>query len=159
MRRINTRDHKLGGNNSCFGAFSGGDCMKLICTASKVSWFTVGREYNNDQDWVCDNGGDEWAVGSYGNCYRTELLEDAEFSVVQEYEPITAADDASPSEQVQHEALLAAVMQMAEEEDCVSMVNYNLEFFRSYWQAAAKYPKQQRAFLLALAYFAEEKSQ
>jgi hypothetical protein len=132
--------------------------MKLICTASKVSWFTVGREYNNDQDWVCDNDGDEWAIGSYGNCYRTEFLEDAEFSVVQEYEPITAADDAPPSEQVQHEALLAAVVQMADEERIRDSFDRHLATIRHRF-GLLKNPQSQRAFLLALAYFAEEQSQ
>lgn len=122
--------------------------MKLICTASKVSWFTVGREY--DATWLTlkiqwllrDDAGDSWELEEYANGYRTERLEDAEFAVAQE-----------------HEDILAAVMQMAEEEDCVNLVNYNLTFFRSYWQAAAKNPKQQRAFLLAMAYFSEEQSQ
>ena len=132
--------------------------MKLICTASKVSWFTVGREYNNDQDWVCDNDGDGWAIGSYGNCYRTEFLEDAEFSVVQEYEPITAADDAPPSEQVQHEALLAAVVQMADEERIRDSFDRHLATIRHRF-GLLKNPQSQRAFLLALAYFAEEQSQ
>lgn len=133
--------------------------MKLICTASKVSWFTVGREYNSDQDWVCDNDGDEWAVGSYGNCYRTELLEDAEFSVVQEYAPVTAADDVPPSEQVQHEALLAAVVQMADEEGCRASFDMHLAKLRKVYRKMAGSNSHQRAFLLALAYFAEEKSQ
>lgn len=135
--------------------------MKLICTASKVSWFTVGREYNSDQDWVCDNDGDEWVVGSYGNCYRTELLEDAEFSVVQEYEPITAADDALYSEeelQEEHEALLAAVVQMADEEGIRDSFDRHLASIRHRF-GLLKNPQSQRAFLLALAYFAEEKSQ
>ena len=137
--------------------------MKLICTASKVSWFTVGREYEVGLDFrVTDDEGQDslaWPIERHNGGYRTERLEDAEFSLPPGYESVTAAEDAPPSEQVQHEALLAAVMRMAEEEDCVSLVNYNLAFLRSYWQAAAKYPKQQRAFLLALAYFAEEKSQ
>ena len=133
--------------------------MKLICTASKVSWFTVGREYNSDQDWVCDNDGDEWAVGLYGNCYRTELLDDAEFSVVQECEPVTAADDAPPSEQVQHEALLAAVVQMADEEGCRASFDMHLAKLRKVYRKMAGSNSHQRAFLLALAYFAEEQSQ
>lgn len=135
--------------------------MKLICTASKVSWFTVGREYNSDQDLVCDNGGDKWAVRSYGDCYRTEFLEDAEFSVVQEYEPITAADDVLYSEeelQEEHEALLATVVQMADDEGCRDSFDRHLATIRHRF-GLLKNPQSQRAFLLALAYFAEEKSQ
>lgn len=131
--------------------------MKLICTASKVSWFTVGREYNNDQDWVCDNDGDEWAIGSYGNCYRTEFLVDAEFSIVPE--PVTAADDAPPPEQFQHEALLAAVVQMADEEGCRASFDMHLAKLRKVYRKMAGSNSHQRAFLLALAYFAEEQSQ
>ena len=130
--------------------------MKLICTASKVSWFTVGREYNSDRDWVCDNDGDGWAVRSYGDCYRTEFLVDAEFSVVPE--PVTAADDAPTPEQVQHEALLAAVVQMAGEEGCRDSFDRHLATIRHRF-GLLKNPQSQRAFLLALAYFAEEKSQ
>lgn len=127
--------------------------MKLICTASKVSWFTVGREYEADENMrVTDDSGGafgvwSWVVETHNGGYRTERLEDAEFTVEQD-------DDKR-----EHENILAAVMQMAEEEDCVNLVNYNLTFFRSYWQAAAKNPKQQRAFLLAIAYFSEEQSQ
>lgn len=128
--------------------------MKLICTASKVSWFTVGREYNSDQDWVCDNDGDEWAVGLYGNCYRTELLDDAEFSVVQECEPVTAADDAA----LFNEALLAAVVQMADEEGIRDSFDRHLASIRHRF-GLLKNPQSQRAFLLALAYFAEEQAQ
>lgn len=133
--------------------------MKLICTASKVSWFTVGREYDSDQDWVCDNDGDEWEVRSHGGCYRTEFLVDAEFSVVQEHAPITAADDAPPSEQVQHEALLAAVVQMADEEGCRASFDMHLAKLRKVYRKMAGSNSHQRAFLLALAYFAEEQSQ
>ncbi len=127
--------------------------MKLICTASKVSWFTVGREYEADENMRVTDDDDKmyrqsWILEPHNGGYRTERLEDAEFAVAQ-------ADD----KQDAHDDILAAVVQMAEEEDCVNLVNYNLTFFRSYWQAAAKDPKQQRAFLLALAYFAEEKSQ
>lgn len=125
--------------------------MKLICTTSTVSWFTVGREYNNDQDWVCDNDGDEWAVRSYGNCYRTEFLEDAEFAIAPE--PVTAADAA-----LFNEALLAAVVQMADEEGCRDSFDRHLATIRHRF-GLLKNPQSQRAFLLALAYFAEEQSQ
>lgn len=128
--------------------------MKLICTASKVSWFTVGREYNSDQDWVCDNDGDEWAVGSYGNCYRTEFLEDAEFSVAPGYEPVATAADAA----LFNEALLAAVVHMADEEGIRDSFDRHLASIRHRF-GLLKNPQSQRAFLLALAYFAEEKSQ
>lgn len=134
--------------------------MKLICTASNVSWFTVGREYNSDQDWVCDNDGDEWEVRSHGGYYRTEFLGDAEFSVAPGYEPVTtAADDAPPSEQVQHEALLAAVVQMADEEGCRASFDMHLAKLRKVYRKMAGSNSHQRAFLLALAYFAEEQSQ
>lgn len=132
--------------------------MKLVCTASKVSWFTVGREYDSDQDWVCDNDGDEWEVRSHGGCYRTEFLVDAEFSVAPGYEPATAADDAPSSEQVQHEALLAAVVQMVDEEGIRDSFDRHLATIRHRF-GLLKNPQSQRAFLLALAYFAEEKSQ
>lgn len=132
--------------------------MKLICTASKVSWFTVGREYNSDRGWVCDNDGEHWAVRSHQDCYRTEFLEDAEFSIAPGHEPVTAADDAPPSEQVQHEALLAAVVQMADEEGCRDPFDRHLATIRHRF-GLLKNPQSQRAFLLALAYFAEEKSQ
>lgn len=125
--------------------------MKLICTASKVSWFTVGREYDSDQDWVCDNDGDEWAVRSHGGCYRTEFLGDAEFSVAPE--PVAAADAA-----LFNEALLAAVVQMADEEGCRDSFDRHLATIRHRF-GLLKNPQSQRAFLLALAYFAEEKSQ
>lgn len=125
--------------------------MKLICTASKVSWFTVGREYDSDQDWVCDNDGDEWEVRSHGGCYRTEFLGDAEFSVAPE--PVAAADAA-----LFNEALLAAVVQMADEEGCRDSFDRHLATIRHRF-GLLKNPQSQRAFLLALAYFAEEKSQ
>lgn len=125
--------------------------MKLLCTASKVSWFTVGREYDSDQDWVCDNDGDEWAVRSHGGCYRTEFLGDAEFSVAPE--PVAAADAA-----LFNEALLAAVVQMADEEGCRDSFDRHLATIRHRF-GLLKNPQSQRAFLLALAYFAEEKSQ
>lgn len=131
--------------------------MKLICTASKVSWFTVGREYETGQDWVCDNDGDEWEVRSHGGCYRTEFLVDAEFSIVPG--PVTAADGAPPPEQFQHEALLAAVVQMADEEGCRASFDMHLAKLRKVYRKMAGSNSHQRAFLLALAYFAEEKSQ
>lgn len=133
--------------------------MKLICTASKVSWFTVGREYDSHQNWVYDNDGDEREVGLYGEGYRTGFLEDAEFSVAQDYEPVTAADDAPPPEQFQHEALLAAVVQMADEEGCRASFDMHLAKLRKVYRKMAGSNSHQRAFLLALAYFAEEKSQ
>lgn len=138
--------------------------MKLICTASKVSWFTVGREYEMDEYGVVkDDSKGEWSnmfwpLEPHKGGYRTEFLEDAEFSVAQEYEPITAADDAPPSEQVQHEALLAAVVQMADEEGCRDSFDRHLATIRHRF-GLLKNPQSRRAFLLALAYFAEEKSQ
>lgn len=139
--------------------------MKLICTASKVSWFTVGREYEVGRDFrVKDDeglGSFAWPLEPHEGGYRTELLEDAEFSVVQEYEPITAADDVLYSEeelQEEHEALLAAVEQMADEEGCRDSFDRHLATIRHRF-GLLKNPQSQRAFLLALAYFAEEKSQ
>lgn len=128
--------------------------MKLICTASKVSWFTVGHEYNSDQGWVCDNDGDEWEVGLYGEGYRTGFLEDAEFSVAQDCDPVTTAADAA----LFNEALLAAVVQMADEEGIRDSFDRHLTTIRHRF-GLLKNPQSQRAFLLALAYFAEEKSQ
>lgn len=138
--------------------------MKLICTASKVSWFTVGREYEMDDFGVVkDNSTGNWSnmfwpLEPHKGGYRTEFLEDAEFSVARDYEPVTAADDAPPSEQVQHEALLAAVVQMADEEGCRDSFDRHLATIRHRF-GLLKNPQSQRAFLLALAYFAEEKSQ
>ena len=135
--------------------------MKLICTASKVSWFTVGREYDSHQNWVYDNDGDEWEVGLYGEGYRTGFLEDAEFSVAQDYEPVTAADDGpytAEELQQEHEELLAAVVQMADEEGIRDSFDRHLATIRHRF-GLLKNPQSQRAFLLALAYFAEEKSQ
>jgi hypothetical protein len=138
--------------------------MKLICTASKVSWFTVGREYEMDDFGVVkDNSTGNWSnmfwpLEPHKGGYRTEFLEDAEFSVAQDYEPVTAADDAPPSEQVQHEELLAAVVQMADEEGCRDSFDRHLATIRHRF-GLLKNPQSQRAFLLALAYFAEEKSQ
>lgn len=138
--------------------------MKLICTASKVSWFTVGRDYEMDEYGVVkdDSKGNWsnmfWPLEPHKGGYRTEFLEDAEFSVAQDYEPVTAADDAPPSEQVQHEALLAAVMWMADEEGIRDAFDRQLDSIRHRF-GLLKNPQSQRAFLLALAYFAEEKSQ
>lgn len=137
--------------------------MKLICTASKVSWFTVGREYEVGRDFRVkdDEGRDSlaWPIERHNGGYRTAMLEDAEFSVAQDYEPATAADDAPPSEQVQHEALLAAVVQMADEEGCRASFDMHLAKLRKVYRKMAGSNSHQRAFLLALAYFAEEKSQ
>lgn len=134
--------------------------MKLICTASKVSWFTVGREYETDlTQFVIDDDRVKWRLEPNKGGYRTEFLEDAEFSVAQDYEPITAADDAPPPEQVQHDALLAAVVQMADEEGCRASFDMHLAKLRKVYRKMAGSNSHQRAFLLALAYFAEEKSQ
>lgn len=139
--------------------------MKLICTASKVSWFTVGREYETDQK-GCVIDDDPvifnrmaWPVEPYSRagCYRTENLDDAEFAIAPE--PVTAADDAPPPEQVQHEALLAAVLQMADEEGCRASFDMHLAKLRKVYRKMAGSNSHQRSFLLALAYFAEEKSQ
>ena len=105
-----------------------------------------------------DNDGVRWCVEHYRNRYRTENLEDAEFSVAQYYEPVTATEDAPPSEQVQHEALLAAVVQMADEEGIRDSFDQHLASIRHRF-GLLKNTQSQRAFLLALAYFAEEKSQ
>lgn len=141
--------------------------MKLICTASKVSWFTVGREYEADENMRVTDDDDKmyrlsWILEPHNGGYRTERLEDAEFSVVQEYEPITAADDVLYSEeelQEEHEALLAAVVQMADEEGCRASFDMHLAKLRKVYRKMAGSNSHQRAFLLALAYFAEEKSQ
>lgn len=141
--------------------------MKLLCTASKVSWFTVGREYDVD---VCSRvrehdgaGSETWPIEPHNGGYRTERLEDAEFSVVPEYVPVTEADDGPYSAEElreEHEALLAAVMQMADEEGCRDAFNGYLAYFRRRYNWIPDDNKlAQRAFLLALAYFAEEKSQ
>lgn len=133
--------------------------MKFICTASKVSWFTVGREYdcgNGRLLLIEDDDGDPWYMEKYGDGFRPEHLDDAEFSVAPE--PVTAADDVPPSEQVQHEALLAAVVQMADEEGIRDSFDRHLASIRHRF-GLLKNPQSQRAFLLALAYFAEEKSQ
>lgn len=132
--------------------------MKLLCTASKVSWFTVGRGYEMTHDRVEDDDGVRWCIEPHNAGYRTAMLEDAEFSVAQDYEPVTAADDAPPSEQVQHEALLAAVVEMADEEGIRDSFDRHLSTIRHRF-GLLKNPQSQRAFLLALAYFAEEKSQ
>lgn len=135
--------------------------MKLICTASKVSWFTVGREYETDHDRVEDDDGVRWCIEPHNVGYRTAMLEDAEFSVAQEYEPTTAADDVLYSEeelQEEHEALLAAVVQMADEEGVRDSFDRHLAAIRHRF-GLLKNPQSQRAFLLALAYFAEEQAQ
>lgn len=140
--------------------------MKLICTASKVSWFTVGREYEMSiPRQVTDDGVGKdlmtWPLEPHKGGYRTEFLEDAEFSVVQEYEPITAADDVLFSEEElreEHEALLAAVVQMAEEEGIGTEFNAQVVKLRKVFDKLAKKPETQRAFLLALAYIGEEKA-
>lgn len=134
--------------------------MKLICTASKVSWFTVGREYEMDMfNRVQDDNKDReapwfWPLEPHNGGYRTEFLEDAEFSVVQGYEPVTTAADAA----LFNEALLAAVVQMADEEGIRDSFDRHLASIRHRF-GLLKNPQSQRAFLLALAYFAEEKSQ
>lgn len=136
--------------------------MKLICTASKVSWFTVGREYEMDEYGVVkDDSKGEWSnmfwpLEPHKGGYRTEFLEDAEFAIAPE--PVAAADDAPPSEQVQHEALLAAVVQMADEDGCRASFDRHMAAIRHRF-GLLKNPQSQRAFLLALAYFAEEQSQ
>lgn len=133
--------------------------MKLICTASKVSWFTVGREYEVDENMrVTDDSGGafgvwSWVIEAHNGGYRTERLEDAEFSVAQDCEPVTAADAA-----LFNEALLAAVVQMADEEGIRDSFDRHLATIRHRF-GLLKNPQSQRAFLLALAYFAEEKSQ
>lgn len=132
--------------------------MKLICTASKVPWFTVGREYemgmfNRVQD---DNKDREapwfWPLEPYKEGYRTEFLEDAEFTIAPE--PVAAADAA-----LFNEALLAAVVQMADEEGCRASFDMHLAKLRKVYRKMAGSNSHQRAFLLALAYFAEEQSQ
>ena len=131
--------------------------MKLLCTASKVSWFTVGREYEMDMfNRVQDDNKDReapwfWPLEPYKEGYRTEFLEDAEFSVVPE--PVAAADAA-----LFNEALLAAVVQMADEEGIRDSFDRHLSTIRHRF-GLLKNPQSQRAFLLALAYFAEEQSQ
>lgn len=139
--------------------------MKLICTASKVSWFTVGREYEVGLDFRVkdDEGRDSlaWPIERHKGGYRTEFLEDAEFSVAQDYEPVTAADDGPYTVeelQQEHEELLAAVVQMADEEGIRDPFDRHLTTIRHRF-GLLKNPQSQRAFLLALAYFAEEKSQ
>lgn len=131
--------------------------MKLICTASKVSWFTVGREYEMDMfNRVQDDNKDReapwfWPLEPHKEGYRTEFLEDAEFTIAPE--PVAAADAA-----LFNEALLAAVVQMADEEGCRDSFDRHLATIRHRF-GLLKNPQSQRAFLLALAYFAEEKSQ
>lgn len=128
--------------------------MKLICTASKVSWFTVSREYEMDMfNRVQDDNKDReapwfWPLEPYKEGYRTEFLEDAEFTIAPE--PVAAA--------LFNEALLAAVVQMADEEGCRDSFDRHLATIRHRF-GLLKNSQSQRAFLLALAYFAEEKSQ
>lgn len=132
--------------------------MKLLCTASKVSWFTVGREYETENGVrVDDNDGLRWTFEPHNGGYRTERLEDAEFRVVPEYVPVECIEE-RPQELIQHEALLASVLQMAEEEGCRDSFDRHLASIRHRF-GLIKSPQSQRAFLLALAYFAEEKSQ
>lgn len=134
--------------------------MKLICTASKVSWFTVGREYEIDMfNRVQDDNKDReapwfWPLEPHNGGYRTEFLEDAEFSVAQDGDPVTTAADAA----LFNEALLAAVVQMADEEGIRDSFDRHLASIRHRF-GLLKNTQSRRAFLLALAYFAEEKSQ
>lgn len=126
--------------------------MKLICTTSTVSWFTVGREYVTENGVrVEDNDRLMWHFEPHNGGYRTERREDAEFSVVPE--PVAAADAA-----LFNEALLAAVVQMANEEGLRDSFDRHLATIRHRF-GLLKNPQSQRAFLLALAYFAEEQSQ
>lgn len=125
--------------------------MKLICTASKVSWFTVGREY--DATWITlkfqwllrDDAGDSWELEDYANGYRTERLEDAEFAVVTGAQ--TSAD------------MLNEIRQMAFDEGIGTEFNAQVVKLRKVFDKLAKKPETQRAFLLALAYIGEEQSQ
>lgn len=129
--------------------------MKLICTASTVPWFTVGREYVTENGVrVEDNDRIMWHFEPHNGGYRTERLEDAEFSVAQDCDPVTTAADAA----LFNEALLAAVVQMADEEGIRDSFDRHLASIRHSF-GLLKNPQSQRAFLLALAYFAEEKSQ
>ena len=95
-----------------------------------------------------------WHFEPHNGGYRTERLEDAEFSVAQDCDPVTTAADAA----LFNEALLAAVVQMADEEGCRDSFDRHLATIRHRF-GLLKNPQSQRAFLLALAYFAEEKSQ
>lgn len=129
--------------------------MKLICTASTVPWFTVGREYVTENGVrVEDNDRIMWHFEPNNGGYRTAMLEDAEFSVAPGYEPVTTAADAA----LFNEALLAAVEQMADEEGVRDSFDRHLASIRHRF-GLLKNTQSQRAFLLALAYFAEEKSQ
>lgn len=129
--------------------------MKLICTASTVPWFTVGREYEMDlTQFVIDDDRVKWRLEPHEGGYRTERLKDAEFSVAPGYEPVTTAADAA----LFNEAILAAVVQMADEEGIRDSFDRHLATIRHRF-GLLKNPQSQRAFLLALAYFAEEKSQ
>ena len=131
--------------------------MKLICTASKVSWFTVGREYEADENMRVTDDDEKmyrqsWFLEPHNGGYRTERLEDAEFAIAPE--PVAAADSA-----LFNEALLAAVVQMADEEGCRASFDMHLAKLRKVYRKMAGSNSHQRAFLLALAYFAEEQSQ
>lgn len=127
--------------------------MKLICTASRASWFTVGREYIVDfLGRVKDDTDEYWPIEPFCRGYRTEFLEDAEFTIAPE--PVAAADAA-----LFNEALLAAVVQMADEEGCRASFDMHLAKLRKVYRKMAGSNSHQRAFLLALAYFAEEQSQ
>lgn len=65
--------------------------MKLICTASTVCWFTVGRGYEMTNDRVEDDDRVRWCIEPHNAGYRTAMLEDAEFSVTPGYEPVVQA--------------------------------------------------------------------
>lgn len=141
--------------------------MKLLCTASKVSWFTVGREYDVQEDGRVRDDDPVvglrtiWSIEPHNGGYRTERLEDAEFSVVPEYVPVSEDDDGPYSAEElreEHEDILAAVVQMADEEGIRDSFDRHLATIRHRF-GMLKNPQSQRAFLLALAYFAEEKSQ
>ncbi|MGL5736958.1 MAG: hypothetical protein ACRCYS_18995 [Beijerinckiaceae bacterium] len=119
--------------------------MKLICTASKVSWFTVGREYEMEYRILKDDHGEQWLIERHNGGYRTEMLEDAEFSIAQ-------ADDKQ-----EHEAILAEIRKMAQDEGCEDLFQSDIEWLSDIYNA--HHIDNRRAFLLALAYFAEEKSQ
>ena len=72
--------------------------MKLLCTASKVSWFTVGREYVTENGVrVEDNDRLMWNFEPHNGGYRTERLEDAEFSIAPGYESVTWPQSATAS--------------------------------------------------------------
>lgn len=108
---------------------------------------------------VKDDTDEYWPVEHFCRGYRTEFLEDSEFSVAQDYGPVERVEE-RPQEQIQHEALLAAVMQMADEGGIRDSFDGYLAYLRRRYNWIPDDNKlAQRAFLLALAYFAEEKSQ